>query len=128
MLDHRVEGATEAAGGRGRLPGDLRERIVVADPVQDVLVVIARIRHGFAHRVGDRVGPVDRTDRAVELLDVTTDLAHRRTGARRFEEADGGSEVAQILTERYSLRLTRAVATRGRERDGGHERCGAEGR
>ena len=128
MLDHRVEGAAEAARRRGGLRGDLRERIVVADPVQDVLVVVARIRQCFAHGVGDRVGPVDRTDRAVELLDVTTDLTHRGTGARRFEEADRGSEVAQVLTERCSLRPTRAVATRGRERDDRDERCSAEGR
>src|SRR5438094_8045828 len=99
MLGHRVEGAAEAVRGRGRLGGDLRERIVVADPVQDVLVVVARIREGLAHRVGDRVGPVDRADRAGELLAVTADLAPPRTRARRNEDAHAAAAVSPALTD-----------------------------
>ena len=42
ILDHGVVGASEAASGRGRLGGDLREGIVVADAIQEVAVVITR--------------------------------------------------------------------------------------
>ena len=55
--DHGVVGALRRGAGAAASAATFEKRIVVADAVQEVAVVITRCGERPAHRIGDRVGP-----------------------------------------------------------------------